>query len=588
MVETIYERTEKFLESNRLPLLVFFCSFFLFMSFGGTRLFISDEGLTINQFYNLVHGSLAITMAKIGVSKGMYFVIDKSLYVKFSYALPILSMPVYFLLRSIDPLYGAHLFLLQLWAMSAGVIVYLIAKCRGMKNALLPGILTYILLISVNLLFFRPISFPVWGEVLSIELTNIIISSFLVLVAFLLFRDIFSLKVALLASFFILLATPVSFYAITLKLHNLAVLLTLLSFYFFYKYYKKPDNRFIFLAYASAGLCVWTRILDGAALLAALLIADLIISRRNVKYLVTVSIVILISLMPFFIFNYLILGDPFSIIENVPPMTDTITLQTAKDFIQLKDNMDHQSQLRLFENLGYNWNPDIRTGWINILLDITFLKLGNNFGIFLVSPFLIVALGFVLERLKRRTKLSKLDKLFVIYSTLFILLYFNYFILIVTDTPATLEYRYLLIFYIILIYFSMRIDYIRMLFENNLKTISLMYSGIILLGLLYFIAGFPVPFMNQYYIVAVVTLFLLVALLSLRLIIPDKLPRTIQLDKYLLFLIAFSFALSSLFLIYYYWISTMSYIYPSQNYTIVPVLENIVKWMFNSIFSIKI
>ncbi|VVB87173.1 Dolichyl-phosphate-mannose-protein mannosyltransferase [uncultured archaeon] len=588
MGETLFERTIRFIESNRISLLVFFCSFFLFVSFGGTRLFISDEGLTINQFYNLVHGSLAITMAKIGVSKGMYFVINKSLYVKFSYALPILSMPAYYLLRSIDQLYGAHLFLLQLWAMSAGVIVYLIARTRSMKYALFSGITTYIVLISVNLLFFKPISFPVWGEVLSIELTNIIISSFLVLIVFLLFRDMFSQKIALLASFFILLATPVSFYAITLKHHNLAVLFTLLSFYFFYKYYKKTDNRFIFLAYASAGLCVWTRILDGAALLGALLITDFIISRRNIKYLVTVSIVILISLMPFLIFNYLILGNPLSIIENVPPMTDQMTLYTAKDFIQLTENMNQQLQLGLFAKLGYDWNPVIKTDWMNIVLDITFLKLGNNFGIFLVSPFLIAAFGFVLEWVKRKTKLSGIDKLFAIYTVLFILLYLNYFILIVTDTPATLEYRYLLIFYVTLFYFSMRVGYLRMLVENNLKTICLMYAGMILLSLLYFIAGFPVPFMNQYYLVALGTSFFLIGLLILRAMLPNKIPRTIPVDKYMQFLIALSFALSSLFLIYYYWISTMSYIYPSQNYTIVPVLENIVRWMFQSIFSTKL
>lgn len=585
---TLYEKTVKFLDNNRISLLVFFCSMFLFLSFGGTRLFISDEGLIINQFYNLVHGSLAIKMAKIGVSKGMYFLFNNNLYIKFSYALPVLSLPAYYLLKSVNFIYGAHLFLLQFWAFSAGIIVYLAARCYNIKNAVFAGLISYLFLITINLIFFKPIYFPVWGEVLAIEFTNIIISSFLVLVVFLLFRDIFNQKIGLIASFFILLATPVSFYAITLKHHSLALLLTLLSFYFFYKYYKNKDNRFIYLAYASAGLCIWTRILDGAALLGALLITDIMISRHIVRRIIPVLIVILISTAPLFVFNYLILGDPFYIIESVPPMTEQYSLITTKDDIKLNNNMDQQWLIDLFNKLGYDWKPDINTDWVNVLLNITLLKLGNNFGIFLVSPFLITAFGFWLERLKQKIKFNPLDKLFMIYTILFIFLYINYFTSIVTDTPATLEYRYMLIFYVILFYFAMRIEYLRKLIKNNLKKIFIVSAFMILLILLYFIIGFPVAFLKLYYIIALVISLFLISILSLRITIPGKIPKAVPVDSLLLFLTSISIALAFIFLLYYYWIATISYLYPSQNHTIVPVLEYMIKWMYQNVFLIRI
>ena len=155
-----------------------------------------------------------------------------------------------------------------------------------------------------------------WGELLSIEFTNILLSSFLILFVYLLFRNFFGDKIAIFASFFIIFATPISFYAISLKHHALTLFLTVLAFFFFYKFIEKKENRFMYFAYMLAGFCIWTRILDGVVLLSTLLITDIIIFRRNIKYIFFISLIITASLLPFFSFNYLILGNPVSVMEN--------------------------------------------------------------------------------------------------------------------------------------------------------------------------------------------------------------------------------------------------------------------------------
>jgi len=129
--------------------------------------------------------------------------------------------------------------LMQLWAISGGIIVYLAAKNMEQQECCYCRIGFIYYLISYQFALFWADIFSKMGEVISIESTNILISSFLVLAVYFLFRDMFSPKIAIFASFFTIFATPISFYSITLKHHSLTVLLTLLAFYCFYKYQEK-------------------------------------------------------------------------------------------------------------------------------------------------------------------------------------------------------------------------------------------------------------------------------------------------------------------------------------------------------------
>lgn len=577
---SMYKKIVRLLESNQIPLLIFFTSLFIFLSFAGTRMLFSDEGVIVNQFYNFVHGSLDLKIAKVNVERGIYVTVDNNLYGRFSYSLLILSLPIYFLLKNMDFFYGAHLFLLQLWALSGGICVYLALKTWKIKNAVIPGLVSYLILIMVNLRYFNPIYFPKWGEIISIEFTNILISSFLVLLAYFLFKNFFGNKIAIFASLFIIFATPISFYALTLKHHSLAVLLTVLAFYFFYKYQEKKDNKFIYAAYILAGLCVWTRTLEGVALLLSLLIMDILFFRRGIKHIALISMIILVSLIPFFTFNQIILGNPFSIME-LHPLSDTpMKMEIEKNMIVLSESSVKARQIGLMDELGFSWNPGIRAGFLDVLSDITFMKLGNTFGILLISPFLIIALAFVVDRIKWNIRLSATDKLLGLYTLIFIVLHKNYLLLIITDTPIVLEYRYLLIMYIILLYFALRINKVKNIIEYNFKKIILLYTASVIILVLYFINIFPPPFMNIYYSLALITSgFLIISLLT-GLLIGNKKSYSDILDKITIFFIALSLAEASILLLFYYWVVTITYISPSQNQTIVPILENILKWMY--------
>jgi hypothetical protein len=262
------------------------------------------------------------------------------------------------------------------------------------------------------------------------------------------------------------------------------------------------------------------------------------------------------------------------------PLSDTpMRMQIEENMITLNESPGRVKQSELLEKLGFSWNPKIRTGTLDVLYDSTILKLGNTFGILLISPFLITAFAFFVDRIKWKIKLSTTDKFFGMYAIIFFLLHKNYILAIITDTPIVLEYRYLLIMYIVLLYFALRINKVRELIESNFKKIALLYAASVIILILYFIKMFPLPFLNIFYSLGLITSFSLLIMLSSSILIRNKKP-TDRSDKIIIFLMALSFAEASVLLLFYYWVVTITYISPSQNYTIVPILEGILKWIY--------
>ena len=171
--------------------------------------------------------------------------------------------------------------------------------------------------------------------------------------------------------------------------------------------------------------------------------------------------------------------------------------------------------------------------------------------------------------------MNVIDKLLGLYTVLFILLSQNYILEIIKDTPASLEYRYFIPIYFVLLYFSLRIGKVEGLIEKNSKRIIFLYGIILLTALIYFFKDFPVPFLNIYYESALLTLISLLSILSISIIFNVK-----STDKLMVFIIAVSFSLASIFLLFYYWVVTMTYISPEQNYLIVPIMDNILRSMY--------
>jgi hypothetical protein len=274
------------------------------------------------------------------------------------------------------------------------------------------------------------------------------------------------------------------------------------------------------------------------------------------------------------------------------PLTEkSVSLYIANDFILLDGNPYKENQQELLDRLGFTSNTNINANWLEIMVYALFSKLNNTFGVFLISPFLIMAFSFIIDRIKWKVKLNELDTFFVIYVIFLLgtysLLQFgfdiNSLITIITHTPIVLEYRYLMVLYIVPLYFVFRINNVRTLIEDKFKKISSLSGIFLIINLIIFTRYFPINVLKVYYIAATGTSIILLFLVSMSLLNGDKI-FCADLHNYLLTIfIAFALAEASTILIFYFWVVDMTYLSPQQNFMIVPVLENIIKLIFKNI-----
>jgi uncharacterized membrane protein YgcG len=125
-------------------------------------------------------------------------------------------------------------------------------------------------------------------------------------------------RVGVAAGLAVTLATPVGFWAQFPKRHVPVTLCAVASMYCLYRSREggDADTRFRALAYVPVGVAAWVSAAEGVVLLAALLAADVPPGGRDGRSLATAGAAAVLSVLPMFVTNYLVTGNP-----GEPPRT---------------------------------------------------------------------------------------------------------------------------------------------------------------------------------------------------------------------------------------------------------------------------
>lgn len=155
---------------------------------------------------------------------------------------------------------------------------------------------------------------------LALQLSSMLAAAFLAVFLYRLLSRMHGRRVGLAAGLAIGLASPTLFWASVPKRHVLTAALAVASVYLFYRSREAdaPDaTTFRLLAYVPGGLTAWLNAAEGLVLLLAVAVVDLLTARRTtLRTLLGIAAVVAVSLVPFFVTNYLISGGMFS-----PPRT---------------------------------------------------------------------------------------------------------------------------------------------------------------------------------------------------------------------------------------------------------------------------
>ena len=282
-------------------------------------IFITDTYTTANAFVALTEGHLSIERAIFGPSldtPGMH-VVDGQLYGR-NYGQLVLSLPAYWLLEGASVVADLRIALVAVWSLALLWFSIVLGRILDHRRAFaLSGCVLALVLFLANVAVATPVPEAI-VPVLAMQLTSILAGALVAVFAYRLVGYLATPRAGVVAGVLVVLGTPIGFWAPIPKRHVFTTLCVLLALFAFAKSRDPETPRRNLVhggAYAAVALLAWIHAPEALVLLVTLVVADLASSpATRFRALPVVGGVFVLALVPFFLTNFLIAGNPF-----VPP-----------------------------------------------------------------------------------------------------------------------------------------------------------------------------------------------------------------------------------------------------------------------------
>lgn len=297
-------------------------------------LLINDEWITVNQVNQLATGSQLIqSEGKYGRTfdnvESAYFS-SRDSYLAYTLFLPVISLPAMYGIMGTGDLF--RFILLVIWFILgiSGLFacLWLIDRYDKKSNAYLIWVIIFLFfgLFLLNIYFYQPfessfIDSPI--ESAAVILTNEILLALMTPMIYLIFRNLsLPIKLSLIGAISIICCSSYLIWSSSAKDHLLVVFLLTTIFWIFSSILHKDSKIKWFSLFTMGGLLCWARTEYGVIIVTGLLIWVLISilffhkDGLQQKIQITKSMLIpgliglIVGLVPFFLNNYLITGNP--------------------------------------------------------------------------------------------------------------------------------------------------------------------------------------------------------------------------------------------------------------------------------------
>jgi len=466
----------RYVFSDDTSTLFFFASLTFCLALWNLNIFINDEVTLAAQLINLGHGVLSLettpTRLYEGLSFGgsgpmLAFTYQGHVYAFYTHALAVFAAPFYALLYIISATVGIRLFFASLWSFSIFMVSWLLGKRWGKPRLgrdlgafVALGLLIINIYVATKL---PPLVFDQWGALMAIQLFNILATSAIVLFSLSIFRRYFANgRIAAFGAAYILVATPVTFWAVSAKDHTASVLLIVASIWSLYIYLLDGKTRYRYLSYILVGISFWVRVFDAIPLLIAIVLTDLLTSEGRIKALITAAVTVTLGMVPYFINNFLLFGNPF---------LSPVYLSAHQEIAQQTSSAAASTSSALFATIQRlptlffsTWDVQSSANWPQHLYHVLFyVNMPVTLSIFQICPLLIVplfaALPYVVQKLssfKRGAVRLKIEKKRAIAVTFFVCIVAHLIIYApFQEQGFGLDMRYFLPLYIPLLFFTL-------------------------------------------------------------------------------------------------------------------------------------
>jgi hypothetical protein len=301
-------------------LIVFFIGLFLIISVSYPSIYLPDEWITANQLNHLVQGK--DPLYGFEPYGGLKYGIGYSNVLVYTLALPVFAYPTYQVLLYFHDTFRLIIILSAFLSMFLAVLMIELwfrkySHWNGIPWASLVGILSIGFMI-LNLFFYRSFAFDQYGEVAALIFTNHIAFAFLMVLVFVIFKEIFGSDIwGIFGVVAIIASSSYLFWAGTAKDHMLTFLFMAIMALFFILYIKQKNLLFLISCYISVGWLAWVRPELGLSIFLGVLLCTILFSVRNgIKSLVlsfVCSLALFLGALPLFINNYGLTGNPLKL-----------------------------------------------------------------------------------------------------------------------------------------------------------------------------------------------------------------------------------------------------------------------------------
>jgi len=317
-IATIVHRFGRLVFGDYGGVFVFLLSCSAAMVLWRTTFSINDNLVVANGLVALSDGHLHVTTPTYGETlraPGMAEYNGKAYPRNFAHI--VFALPFLWVLETIAAVADIRIALAALWSLSVFATVSVGGRLIGRHEPahLIGGMLALVSFVasvaSATPFPLDHLAYP------ALQLATIVAAAGCALVLYRLFSHIYSSDIGIAAGIASGVASPALLWATIPKRHVLTALFTLLTLFFLYRS-READRismyrRYRAIAYVPVGLTAWLNASEGLVLLGALAITDFTTARENgVRTLATVAMGFFVSLLPFFLTNYLIAGDPFT------------------------------------------------------------------------------------------------------------------------------------------------------------------------------------------------------------------------------------------------------------------------------------
>ncbi|RXK46237.1 hypothetical protein [Halorientalis pallida] len=511
--ETVRTVLWRLLFGDRVGLALFLTGLCFFGLYWRMGIYITDGSAIANTLVNVADGRVVLTEVPYGSgleAPGTYVGNDGP--VGRNYGIVVLAVPVFYALQGLGAVFDLGVVLIGVWSLALVGAVTTVGRLVEREWVVVGGSALAVVAFVANVAFATPVD-PGLYPILALQIVGMLAAVLSGVFCYRLVACLHGRRIGVAAGTAVVLATPVAFWAALLKRHSFTVLCIAAALYALARSRTADEHsetrRFRALASVPVALLAWIHAAEALLLFAPLVVVDFATADRNDRRtLAVIAGTFALSLVPFFLTNLLVSGNPVEPPRMLPSYSASAGLdlsggggggavldipipivgglvRIALRFVSLLGEgvvvafTDPVRLHRVFLRGGYLSSVAFRDGYQAIRL--TVLESAPILAGFAAAP---VAAGLWIRRRGRTALGSSLRSPTGVVDTVALAsgLLFVFLFLPRLPVHAQVTVRYLHPLYLLGVYGLARVPAIRSAVTTHWRTTGLAYGGTVLIG----------------------------------------------------------------------------------------------------------